>query len=95
MPRRVEGNDYWQPGDPIYEGIDLSPEPKPKIVFGVHGVCPSCSGSKVRIPMPKAEKRARAQHMKKKNPGPWVRWLCLECQGSGLVAVSQTKVIVK
>ena len=82
---------YWQPGLPIYEDIDLTPEPKPnttthaKILFGIHIPCDRCKGRGINIPMTRAEKRARRRHMMKPNPGPWVRWPCRICDGKGVV----------
>ena len=66
----------------------------PRIIFGVHELCPKCKGTKVNIPMTKAEKKARARHMQHINPGPWERWPCNMCNGVGVVNVSDLSAII-
>jgi hypothetical protein len=43
---RVCGKDHWTKDHPyIYEGMELTPTPKPKIVFGIDVLCYSCKGT--------------------------------------------------
>ena len=94
-------NDYYTSRGARHEGQELTPtphqcdevcihnarHPKPKIVFGVDVLCPSCRGRGVATPMHTGEKAERARAQKRGAPMP-SRWECDRCGGSGLANVN-------
>jgi hypothetical protein len=84
---RVCGKDHWTKDHPyIYEGMELTPTPKPKIVFGIDVLCYSCKGTGHETPMSNGEKAERRRH--KLQGIVHARWVCQRCMGRGLSNVN-------